>query len=684
MPDPCCANEVPAAEPAASASSLRKKLLTYGPKALGLLAFIPALVLPGMDALAHLVLFLLAYLLIGGDVLLSALKNITRGQIFDENFLMATASVGAFAIGERPEAVAGMLFYQVGEFFQDLALRRSRRSISSLMDIRPDFANLRLADGSTRQVDPASVEVGATIIVRAGEKVPLDSVVLEGSSSLDVAALTGESLPRDVSVGDRVLSGSINTRGLLTLRTQASFGESTVSKILTMVQEAGTKKAPVENFITKFARYYTPTVVGGAAALALLPPLLIPGAQWSVWISRALVFLVVSCPCALVISIPLSFFGGIGGASRQGVLVKGGNYLNALTRVKTFVFDKTGTLTRGEFSVQKVVPATEAGCTQAGLLHLAAAAEAHSTHPIARSITGAWSQDTQSTPYGSASIPATDDRVHPAGGGSDDDSDEAPGVDAQSSKSSEDDGFTVSEHHELAGFGVRARVGGDEVLVGNERLLQSDGIAFEPVREPGSIVYIARGGQYLGYMLIVDELKPDSKDAIAGLRKLGIKHMIMLTGDNADTARSVAADLGIDTIYAELLPQDKVSEIERLEGRQKDGELLAFVGDGINDAPVLARAQIGIAMGALGSDAAVEAADVVLMTDEPRQLTTAVRIARKTQRIVWQNIVFALGVKGVILLLSALGISTMWEAVFGDVGVALLATLNASRAMRSH
>jgi Cd2+/Zn2+-exporting ATPase len=582
---------------------------------------------------AELAVFLASYVLVGGEVVLRALKNITRGQIFDENFLMALATVGAFAIGEYPEAAAVMLFYQIGEAFQDYAVGRSRRSISALMDIRPDYANLRGPDG-TRRVSPEAVKVGDYIIVKPGEKIPLDGFVAEGRSALDTSALTGESLPRDVEPGSEVLSGSINKSGLLTIRVSKEFGESTVSKILQLVQSAGSGKAPVEKFITKFARYYTPAVVFAALALAVIPPLLIPGARFSEWLGRALVFLVVSCPCALVISIPLSFFGGIGGASRNGILVKGSNFLEALNNVDTVVFDKTGTLTRGVFSVTEIAPA--GGLSRDELLRYAALAESNSSHPIAVSIQKAWGQ---SLPPGS-----------------------------------------VAGCEEIAGQGLRVTAEGKTVLAGNSALLENADIPFAKADAPGTVVYLAVDGVFAGHIVIADEIKPDSARAVAELKAMGVKNIVMLTGDGKAVAEKTGAEIGVDRVCAELLPHQKVEKLEELEKERSGKGRLVFVGDGINDAPVLARADVGIAMGGVGSDAAIEAADVVLMTDEPSKIAAAIRIAKNTRSIVWQNILFALGVKAVILVLGAMGIATMWEAVFGDVGVAVIAILNAMRA----
>jgi Cd2+/Zn2+-exporting ATPase len=579
----------------------------------------------------ELALFLAAYLLIGGDVIGKALKNISRGQVFDENFLMSVATVGAFAIGEYPEGAAVMLFYKIGVIFEHIAVGRSRRSITALMDIRPDYANL-WKDEKLKRVSPEEVEIGALIAVRPGEKVPLDGIVTDGRSALDTSALTGESLPRDVEPGDEVLSGSVNTNGLLTIRVAKAFGESTVSKILELVQSASSRKSKVENFITRFARYYTPAVVCMAVALALIPPLVIPGAAFSEWLSRALVFLVVSCPCALVISIPLSFFGGIGGSSRNGILVKGSNYLEALNNVDTVVFDKTGTLTQGVFTVTGIVAV--GGFSQEELLRFAAQAESASTHPIAASIRKAYGKE--------LNMP---DKIE-----------------------------------ELAGFGVRAEIDGRTILVGNAKLLTE--IGFTASDAPGTVVYIAVDDSYAGHIVISDTVKTDGRQAIAALKRAGVKKTVMLTGDSRATGERTAAELGIDNVFSELLPHQKVEKLEELERGKTSKGRLVFVGDGINDAPVLARADVGVAMGGVGSDAAIEAADVVLMTDEPSKVAVAIQIARKTKTIVWQNVIFALGVKAVILVLGAAGIASMWAAVFGDVGVAVIAILNAMRAMR--
>ncbi len=578
-------------------------------------------------------MYLISYLLIGGEVLLRAGKNILRGQIFDENFLMAIATIGAFAIGEFPEGAAVMLFYQVGEFFQELAVDRSRKSIGSLMDIRPDYANLKIGTEEKR-VKPEEVMVGQQLIVKPGEKIPLDGVVLEGFSTVDTSALTGESIPRDVEMGSAVLAGFINKGGLLTIEVEKVFGESTVSRILEMVERASSKKAPIEKFITKFARYYTPVVVITAAAMAVIPPLVIEGATFTDWIYRALVFLVVSCPCALVISIPLGFFGGIGGASRNGILIKGGNYLEGLNNVDTVVFDKTGTLTKGIFKVKEIAAVNMDG---EELLEYAAYAEAYSNHPIALSLLKAYEKE----------------------------------IDKEQ----------VEEYQELMGYGVMAKIKGKRVLAGNGKLLDREGIAYSAPSTAGTVLYIAIGGSYSGYIIIADEVKEDSRRAIEELRKIGVKNIAMLTGDSKAVAMQVAGELGITEVYPELLPDQKVNMLELLEQKRGPKKKLVFVGDGINDAPVLAKADIGVAMGGLGSDAAIEAADVVLMKDEPLKLVSAIRIAKKTNKIVWQNIIFSFGVKAIVLALGAGGLATMWEAVFADVGVALIAVLNAMRVL---
>lgn len=583
----------------------------------------------------ELTLHLISYILIGGEVLLQALKNIGKGQVFDENFLMSIATVGAFAIGEFPEGVAVMLFYQVGEFFQDVAVNKSRKSIEDLMDIRPDAANLKVGD-KVIVVSPEEVNIGDIIIVKPGEKIPLDGNILEGTSMLDTSALTGESLPREVEKGDAVLGGFINKNGLLNIEVTKEFGESTVAKILDLVQNASGKKAPTENFITKFAMYYTPAVVIIAAALALVPPLVISGATFSQWVYRALVFLVVSCPCALVVSIPLGFFGGIGGASKNGILVKGGNYLEALNNVEAVVFDKTGTLTKGVFKVTEIV--SEENISRELLLEYAAFVESYSNHPIATSILKAYGKEINKE--------------------------------------------KIESYDELSGYGIKIKFEGKEIIAGNYKLMDKEGISYSNTSSLGTIVHLAIDGKYAGYINISDEVKEDSKEAIKGLKEIGIKKIVMLTGDNKTVADKIGKDLELDMIYSELLPHEKVEKLEMIDSQKSSKGKIIFVGDGINDAPVLARADIGIAMGGVGSDAAIEAADVVIMTDEPSKIVTAIKIAKRTKTIVMQNIVFALGVKGVILLLGAFGIATMWEAVFGDVGVALIAVLNSMRVMK--
>ena len=590
--------------------------------------------------------YLTTYLLLGGGIILKAIKNLFRGKVFDENFLMTLATIGAFAIGQPAEAVAVMLFFRVGEYFQDRAVDKSKASIAALMDIRPDFARLKQPDNTLITVDSETVQPGDLIVVQPGEKVPLDGTIEHGQSTLDTKALTGESAFRAIGPGDTVLSGSINHNGVLTIRTTAAFADSTVSKILDLVENAATRKAPTESFITTFARYYTPAVVATAALVATVPPLLF-GAEWTDWISRSLIFLVISCPCALVISIPLSYFGGIGSASRRGILVKGGNYLDALTRLDTVIFDKTGTLTQGVFEVTKLQPAQP--FTETELLEAAARAESFSNHPIALSIRAA-----------ARGVTGTYNLTH----------------------------FTVpGEHQEIAGQGVSVRTGNQTILVGNRTLMESHDVALEETESTnatatdtiGTTVYVAIDKTFAGSILISDKLKPDSKTALAELKKLGVKKTVMLTGDNARTADATARELGIDSAFGDLLPEDKVTHMDALLPEHTHKSLIAFVGDGINDAPVLAMADLGIAMGALGSDAAIEAADVVLMTDEPSKLVEAVELARATRRIVWQNIIFALGIKVVFMLLGTMGIASLWEAVFADVGVTLLAILNASR-----
>ena len=576
--------------------------------------------------------FLAAYFIIGGDVLWRAVRNILRGKVFDENFLMSIATIGAFIVGDYAEAVAVMLFYQVGELFQDYAVDQSRASIASLMNIRPDYANVQRGD-LLEKVDPDEVKIDETIVIKPGERVPLDAVVLSGSSSVDTSALTGESLPRDVDAGDALLSGCINISGLLTARVTKEYGESTVSKILDLVENAGNKKSESEHFITKFAAVYTPAVVIIAVLLALIPPLFIPGATFRDWIYRGLIFLVISCPCALVMSIPLSFFGGIGGASRRGILVKGSNYLEALAQTEIVVFDKTGTLTKGVFAVQKVVPE---GISESQLLEIAAYAESYSNHPISVSLKKAY--------------PNTIDSAR------------------------------IRDVEEVSGHGVTALVDGKTIAAGNAKLMRRLGVVFtEPEDVIGTVVHVAQDGVYRGYIVIADEIKDDAACAIQELKAANIRKTVMLTGDAKKIGERVASQLGMDSVYTELLPVDKVAKVEELIAQKSPRGKLAFVGDGINDAPVLARADIGIAMGGLGSDAAIEAADIVIMTDEPSKLATAIRVSQKTLRIVKENITFALLVKGVVLLLGALGIASMWAAIFADVGVAILAILNAIR-----
>ena len=583
----------------------------------------------------YLVLYLIPYLIIGWDVLWRAVRNIAHGQVFDENFLMALATVGALAIGEYPEAVFVMLFYQVGELFQSYAVDQSRKSITALMDIRPDYANMEGPDGQLEQVDPEDVAVGDTIVIKAGERIPLDGVVLEGSSTVDTAALTGESLPRQVESGDDVISGCVNLSGLLKVRVTKAFEESTVAKILDLVENSASKKAKAENFITKFARYYTPIVVLAAVALAFLPPLL-TSIQWVDSIQRALNFLVVSCPCALVISVPLSFFGGIGGASKDGILVKGGNYLEVLARTEIVVFDKTGTLTRGVFNVTAIHPDH---CDQGQLLELAALAECWSDHPISRSLKEAYGREMDSS--------------------------------------------RVSNVEEVAGRGVKAVVDGHTICAGNDKLMEDIGVSWHPCHRVGTTVHVASDGVYLGHIVISDEVKPDAKEAVAALKAAGVRKTVMLTGDAQAVGEDVAKQLGLDEVHTQLLPADKVERVEKLLKEVSPKGALAFVGDGINDAPVLSRADIGIAMGGLGSDAAIEAADIVLMDDKPSKIAHAIRIARRTLAIVRQNIVFALAVKLLVLVLSAVGLVSMWAAVFADVGVSVIAILNAMRALKA-
>ncbi len=596
-------------------------------------------VLPALPTPVELLLYLIPYFVVGKDVLRKAIKGVKNRQPFDECFLMAVATVGAFALGDYVEGCAVILFYQIGELFQSVAVGKSRQSISSLMDIRPDYANVEDEDGKLEQVDPDDVEVGTVIVVQPGERVPIDGVIVEGTSALNTAALTGESLPRDVQAGDEVISGCVNMTGLLKVRTTKEFGESTVSKILDLVENSSMKKARAENFITRFARVYTPAVCYGALALAFLPPivLLLMGqpARFGDWIYRALTFLVISCPCALVISIPLSFFGGIGGASACGILVKGSTYLEELARTGVVVFDKTGTLTQGTFKVTGVHPAD--GITDEQLVETAALAESWSKHPISLSIKAAYGKEIDTS--------------------------------------------RVTDVEELGGHGVTAKVDGKPVAAGNARLMERLGLSAPAVSETGTVVHVAIDGRYAGYLLIADVVKPHSAEAIRALKAAGVRKTVMLTGDAEPVAKAVSAQLGLDEYHAGLLPGDKVDQIETLIAAKKSKENLAFVGDGINDAPVLSRADVGIAMGALGSDAAIEAADVVLMDDDPAKIALAMRIARRTLRIVYENIVFALAIKFACLLLGAIGMASMWTAIFADVGVMVIAVLNATRAL---
>ncbi len=580
-------------------------------------------------------LFLISYIIVGGDIVKKAVRDIFKGKVFDENFLMSVASIGAFLIGEYPEGVAVMLFYQVGELFQSYAVDKSRKSIASLMDIRPDYANVKKGKDIV-VLDPDEVEIGDIMVIKPGEKVPLDGRVIEGSSMVDTSALTGESVPREIGVGSDILSGCINISGVISAEVTKEFEESTVSKILDLVESASSKKSRPEQFITRFAKYYTPIVVTVAALLAILPPLIIKDATFGDWVYRALSFLVVSCPCALVISVPLSFFGGIGGASRRGILVKGSNYLEALAQTEIVVFDKTGTLTKGVFNVQEIHP--EGGASEEELLELAAYAESYSNHPISLSLRRAYGKEI--------------------------------------------DNRRISNVEEIPGHGVEAAIDGKRVVAGNGKLMKRENVAYPEGDFLGTVVHVAADGQYRGYIVIADEVKEDSAKAISGLKASNIKQTVMLTGDSKIVAEKVAQDLGIDKVYAELLPGDKVEKLEELFALKSARGKLAFVGDGINDAPVLARADIGIAMGGLGSDAAIEAADIVIMTDEPSKITTAMRISNKTLKIARQNIVFAIGVKVAVLILSALGITSMWAAVFADVGVTVIAILNAFRALK--
>ena len=583
--------------------------------------------------LIRLIAFLVPFGVIGWDVLWRAVRNILHGQIFDENFLMSLATVGAFFTGEYPEAVVVMLFYQVGELFQSYAVGKSRKSIATLMDIRPDYANIE-KDGKTEQVSPEEVEVGSVIVIMPGERVPLDGVILEGNSAMDTSAITGESMPNDVQPGDDVISGCINQSGVLKVRTTKAYGESTVARILDLVENAGSKKAKTEKFITTFAKYYTPAVVIGAVLLAFVPSIIT--GDWIEWVHRAMIFLVISCPCALVISVPLSFFGGIGGASKSGILIKGSSYMEVLAKAEIVVFDKTGTLTKGVFNVTAVHPDH---CSEMELLELAAMAEIYSNHPISHSLRDAWNQKI--------------------------------------------DESRVQEVKEIPGKGVQAFIDGRRVCVGNDKLMESEGAVWHPCHRVGTTIHVAVDGKYAGHIVISDEIKSGAADAIASLKELGIKKTVMLTGDADSVGQSVAKELGIDEAYTKLLPEDKVTRVEELLKYKSDKGALVFVGDGINDAPVLSRSDLGIAMGGMGSDAAIEAADVVLMDDKISRIADAIRISKHTLRIAGQNIVFALAVKIIVLALGALGMANMWEAVFADVGVSVIAVLNAMRALKS-
>ena len=623
---------------------IKKKLLIGG------VLFVLGIFVPKTLFIPKLVIFLVSYLVIGGDVLLSAFKNILNGQVFDENFLMAIATVGAFAIGEYPEGVAVMLFYQLGELFQGIAVNNSRKSIVSLMDIRPDYANIKVGEG-IKKVSPEEIKVGEIIVVKPGEKVPLDGKIVKGASTFDTSALTGESLPREAKAGDDVLSGFINKNGLIEIQVAKVFSESTVSKILYLMENAGSKKSKTENFITKFARYYTPAVVITALIVAIFPPLLIQGATFSDWIYRALIFLVVSCPCALVISIPLGFFGGIGGASRHGILIKGTNYLEVLNNLESVVMDKTGTLTKGIFKVTEVnaennikindFQNNKTELTKPLLLKYAAHIEKFSNHPIAQSIVAEYEN----------SVSKVDENV-------------------------------VKDFEEISGFGIKVNINNHQFLAGNSKLMNLGNITFDKKENLGTAIYLAADGKYIGNILISDEVKEDSARAIKGMKENGVKEIVMLTGDNEAIGKNIAEKLGIDKVFTELLPNEKVEKLEEIYKTKSEKGKVAFVGDGINDAPVLARADLGIAMGGAGSDAAIEAADVVIMNDEPSKIVTAIKIAKKTKEIVWQNITIAFAVKIIVMILGLFGDATMWEAVFADVGVALLAVLNATRVLR--
>ena len=623
---------------------IKKKLLIGG------VLFVLGIFVPKTLFIPKLAVFLVSYLVIGGDVLLSAFKNILNGQVFDENFLMAIATIGAFAIGEYPEGVAVMLFYQLGELFQGIAVNNSRKSIVSLMDIRPDYANIKVGEG-IKKVSPEEIKVGEIIVVKPGEKVPLDGKIVKGASTFDTSALTGESLPREAKAGDDVLSGFINKNGLIEIQVAKVFSESTVSKILYLMENAGSKKSKTENFITKFARYYTPAVVITALIVAIFPPLLIQGATFSDWIYRALIFLVVSCPCALVISIPLGFFGGIGGASRHGILIKGTNYLEVLNDLESVVMDKTGTLTKGIFKVTEVnaennikinnFENNKTELTKPLLLKYAAHIEKFSNHPIAQSIVAEYEN----------SASKVDENV-------------------------------VKDFEEISGFGIKVNINNHQFLAGNSKLMNLENITFDKKENLGTAIYLAADGKYIGNILISDEVKEDSARAIKGMKENGVKEIVMLTGDNEAIGKNIAEKLGIDKVFTELLPNEKVEKLEEIYKTKSEKGKVAFVGDGINDAPVLARADLGIAMGGAGSDAAIEAADVVIMNDEPSKIVTAIKIAKKTKEIVWQNITVAFAIKIVVMALGLFGDATMWEAVFADVGVALLAVLNATRVLR--
>lgn len=623
---------------------IKKKLLIGG------VLFVLGIFVPKTLFIPKLAVFLVSYLVIGGDVLLSAFKNILNGQVFDENFLMAIATIGAFAIGEYPEGVAVMLFYQLGELLQGIAVNNSRKSIVSLMDIRPDYANIKVGEG-IKKVSPEEIKVGEIIVVKPGEKVPLDGKILKGASTFDTSALTGESLPREAKAGDDVLSGFINKNGLIEIQVAKVFSESTVSKILYLMENAGSKKSKTENFITKFARYYTPAVVITALIVAIIPPLLIQGATFSDWIYRALIFLVVSCPCALVISIPLGFFGGIGGASRHGILIKGTNYLEVLNNLESVVMDKTGTLTKGIFKVTEVnvknnikindFENNKTELTKPLLLKYAAHIEKFSNHPIAQSIVAEYEN----------SVSKVDENV-------------------------------VKDFEEISGFGIKVNINNHQFLAGNSKLMNLENITFDKKENLGTAIYLAADGKYIGNILISDEVKEDSARAIKGMKENGVKEIVMLTGDNEAIGKNIAEKLGIDKVFTELLPNEKVEKLEEIYKTKSEKGKVAFVGDGINDAPVLARADLGIAMGGAGSDAAIEAADVVIMNDEPSKIVTAIKIAKKTKEIVWQNITIAFAIKIVVMALGLFGDATMWEAVFADVGVALLAVLNATRVLR--